>query len=102
MSDQEKQQTTRPLVSDEDKDIPFADLTQATTNPEAGIILSFAQFRPHTGSNHVIGQVMLPTKVAAETVMMLLGQIAVAEKTTGRKFLPESMRIIKQPNQTSD
>ena len=93
MSNQEKQQDKRPLVSDEDKDIPFADFAEAAAEADVGIILSFAQFRPRTGKNHVVGQVMLPMKVAAQTAMMLLEQIAKAEKTTGRKFLPDNAKV---------
>ena len=93
MSNQEKQQDKRPLVSDEHKDIPFADFAEAAGEADVGIILSFAQFRPQTGKNHVVGQVMLPMKVAAQTAMMLLEQIAKAEKTTGRKFLPDNAKV---------
>ena len=102
MNEQDKQQDTRPLVSDEDKDIPFADFAEAAAEADVGIILSFAQFRPRTGKNHVVGQVMLPMKVAAKTAMMLLEQIANAEKATGRKILPDTMQIIEQQKQTSD
>ena len=93
MNDQKKQQTIRHLVSDEDKDIPFADFAEAVGESDVGIILSFAQFRPRTGNNHVVGQVMLPMKVAAKTAIMLIEQIVKAEKTTGQKFLPDNANV---------
>ncbi len=101
MNNQDKQQDARPLVLDADKDIPFADFVRAVTNADIGIILSFAQLRPQTQKTHVVGEVMLPMKVAADTAMMLLRQIVEAERATGRKFFPDTMQITEQRKQTS-
>jgi len=73
--------------------VPAADYVQINLAPSLGQMLSFTQNQPQGDDHRIVSQVFLPHDVAVKLGLLILRNAEIAQKETGRKYLPDDLEL---------